>query len=107
MKMIIAIVSNEDSHAVVSALMEAKYEVTKLATTGGFLKAGNTTLLIGTEDEKVQACLDILKQESSKRTEIVPAASSYEAGRFASYPIKVTVGGAIVFILDVEQFYKF
>ena len=49
MKLILAIMSNDDSPAVSSALTKENYQVTRLATTGGFLRAGNTTLIIGTE----------------------------------------------------------
>ena len=50
MKLIIAIVQDEDASRLISNLMNEGYGVTKLATTGGFLRAGNTTLLIGVDD---------------------------------------------------------
>lgn len=106
MKLIIAIVSNDDSSAVVNALMKEKFQVTKLATTGGFLRAGNTTLLIGTDDEKVDGCIDIIGKESCKRTEMVPATASFDVGRYATYPIEVQIGGATIFVLNVEQYKK-
>ena len=53
MKLIVAIVQDEDAGRVVSALMDKGFGVTKLATTGGFLRAGNTTLISGVEDEKL------------------------------------------------------
>ena len=56
MKLIIAIVQDEDSTDVIEALTEEDYRVTKLATTGGFLKSGNTTLMVGIEEEKVRIC---------------------------------------------------
>ena len=106
MKLIIAIVSNDDSSSVISALTSEKYQVTKLATTGGFLRAGNTTLIIGTDDEKVEDVVSIIGKESCRRTEVVPATASYDIGRFATYPIEVQVGGATIFVLNVEQFIK-
>lgn len=72
MKLILAILSNDDSPVASNALNKNGFSVTKLATTGGFLRAGNTTLIIGCEDEKVEAAIDIIKEYSSKRTEIVP-----------------------------------
>ena len=60
MKLITAIVNKEDSSSVCNALTKAGYSVTRLSTTGGFLMAGNMTLLIGTEDEKVDACICLL-----------------------------------------------
>ena len=71
MKLILAILSNDDSPVASNALNKNGFSVTKLATTGGFLRAGNTTLIIGCEDEKVEAAIDIIKEYSSKRTEIV------------------------------------
>ena len=53
MKLILAVIPNDDSTIATSALTKAGYFVTKLSTTGGFLMVGNTTLLIGTEDEKI------------------------------------------------------
>ncbi len=106
MKLIIAIVSNDDSGSVVNALMKDKFQVTKLATTGGFLRSGNTTLLIGTDDDKVEPCIAIIGKESCKRTEMVPATASFDVGRYATYPVEVQVGGATIFVLNVEQFKK-
>ena len=104
MKLILAILSNDDSPVASNALNKNGFSVTKLATTGGFLRAGNTTLIIGCEDEKVEAA--IIKEYSSKRTEIVPSTASYDIGRYASFPVEVTVGGATIFVLDVAQFLK-
>jgi len=106
MKLIIAIVSNEDSHTLQSSLTKANYSVTKLSTTGGFLKLGNTTFLIGTDEDRVDACIDIIKKESQTRTEIVPSTASYDLGRYASFPLEVSVGGATIFVVDIEKFVK-
>ncbi|HAM63552.1 MAG: transcriptional regulator [Firmicutes bacterium GWF2_51_9] len=106
MKLILAIVSNDDAHSVINALNKADFIVTRLSTTGGFLRAGNTTLIIGTENEQVEHCIEVIGGESKRRTEIVPSTASYDIGRYASFPIEVQVGGATVFVLDVEQFHK-
>ncbi len=106
MKLILAIVSNDDAHSVINTLNKADFIVTRLSTTGGFLRAGNTTLIIGTEDEQVEHCIEVIGEESKRRTEIVPSTASYDIGRYASFPIEVQVGGATVFVLDVEQFHK-
>ena len=60
MKMITAIVNKEDANAVCNALTKGGFSVTKLSTTGGFLMAGNMTLLICTDDEKVDKCIDLI-----------------------------------------------
>jgi len=107
MKLIIAVVSNDDSHSLSNALTKENFAVTKLATTGGFLKIGNTTMLIGTENDRVEKCIEIIKEESKQRTELVPSTASYDIGRFATFPVEVQVGGATIFVMDVEQFIKF
>ena len=107
MKLMIAIVNNDDSAVVASALTKENFVVTKLSTTGGFLRAGNITLLIGTEDHNVPKVIDILRECCSQRAEIVTsAAGNYSNHFFASLPVEVKVGGATVFVLDVEQFIK-
>ena len=106
MKLILAIVSNDDSSSVSNALTKENFQVTRLATTGGFLRAGNTTLIIGTEDDLVEKCIALIGEESKRRTEIVPSTASYDIGRYASFPIEVQVGGATIFVLDVEKFIK-
>lgn len=106
MKLIIAIMSNDDSPAVSSALTKEHFSVTRLATTGGFLRAGNTTLLIGVEEAQVDRAIELIKEYSSRRSEYVPSVSSYDLGRYANFPTEIQVGGATVFVLDVEQFIK-
>ena len=106
MKLILAIVSNDDSSSVSSALTKNNFSVTRLATTGGFLRAGNTTIIVGTEDDKVEKAIEVIGNESKRRTEIVPYTASYDIGRYASFPVEVQVGGATIFVIDVEQFYK-
>ena len=107
MKLIIAVVSNDDSHSLSNALTKENFAVTKLATTGGFLKIGNTTMLIGTEEDRVEKCIEIIKEESKQRTELVPSTASYDIGRFATFLVDVQVGGATIFVVDVEKFIKF
>lgn len=106
MKLILAIVSNDDASSVSSALTKGNFSVTRLATTGGFLRAGNTTMIVGTDDTRVDECIEIIGNESRRRTEIVPSAAGYDIGRYASFPVEVQVGGATIFVIDVEQFVK-
>lgn len=106
MKLILAIVSGDDSSKVSRALTKANFSVTKLATTGGFLMSGNTTFIVGTDDDKVDDVIEILGSNSKTRKQMVPTSASYGVGMFSSTPIEVQVGGATVFILDVEKFVK-
>ena len=105
MKMIMAIVSGDDSSAVSAALTKARYSVTKLATTGGFLMSGNTTFLIGVNDDQVQNVIDIIAKHSKKRKQMVPN-NSFDVGMYSAFPVEVTVGGATVFVMNVEHFEK-
>lgn len=106
MKLVLAIVSNDDASSVTSALNKENFQVTRLATTGGFLRSGNTTIIVGVEDDDVERTIDIIGKECEKRTEVVPSSASYDIGRYASFPIEVQVGGATIFVLDVDQFHK-
>ena len=106
MKLILAIINKEDSQEVSHALTKEKYSVTKLATQGGFLMSGNVTLIIGTEDEKVDHAIEIIKEHSRQRKEIVPSTATYGIGVTTSFPLEVTVGGATIFVLDVDRFEK-
>ncbi|MDR3085953.1 MAG: cyclic-di-AMP receptor [Christensenellaceae bacterium] len=108
MKLIIAIVQDEDATRLVSSLMNEGYSVTKLATTGGFLRAGNTTLLLGVDDEKFQGALNVIEKICKSRKQIAtsPSPVSGSAGAYVPYPIEVMVGGATVFVMNIDQFIK-
>ncbi len=104
MKLIMAIVNYNDSNKVLNELSKHEFGVTKLSTTGGFLRNGNRTFLIGVEDEKVNEVIEIIKSKSHSRKQyIAPTDSSTNIGM----PIEVVVGGATIFVLDVDQFHKF
>ena len=109
MKLIIAVVQDEDSSRLLSELMQQGFGVTKLATTGGFLKAGNTTLLLGVDDERLNEAIRVIESVCKSRKQISTATTSIGGmthGEFSSFPIEVTVGGATLFVLTVDQFIK-
>lgn len=106
MKMITAIINKKDSGEVCDALTEEKFYFTKMATTGGFLKAGNVTLLIGTEDDKVDEVIAIIKKHSAQRMEPMPSVVNAGVPAFGYYKTEVLVGGATVFVSPVERFEK-
>jgi uncharacterized protein YaaQ len=106
MKLLFAIVSSEDTNALVNALLKAKLSVTKLSTTGGFLKVGNTTLLIGVNDDKVGDVFKIIENNCKSRKEIVPIVGAGDMGMFSAQSMEVSVGGATVFIVNVDSFKK-
>lgn len=108
MRLIIAIVQDEDSGKLVDKLMKNQFGVTKLASTGGFLKSGNTTLIVGAEKEKVDAAIEIIRETCSPRKRITttPAPTTWATGVYTPYSVEVEVGGATVFVVNVEQFNK-
>ena len=106
MKMITAIVNKKDAGEVCDALSEERFTFTKMATTGGFLKAGNVTLLIGTDDEKVDDVLAIIRKHCAQRMEPMPSVVNAGVPAFGYYKTEVLVGGATVFVSPVERFEK-
>lgn len=108
MKLIIAVVQDDDVTDLIDLLTDASFRVTKLATTGGFLKSGNTTLMIGVEEEKVDKVINTIEEICKTRKQVVTAPSPIagSTGIYVPYPVEVEVGGATVFVLDVDKFLK-
>jgi uncharacterized protein YaaQ len=106
MKLVMAIMGKDDASIVMDALTEENFQVTKMASTGGFLKAGNTTLIIGVEDNKTNKVIDVISKYSSKRTQFVTNDTPFYAAEVEQTPFEVTTGGAIIFVLDVDRFEK-
>lgn len=107
MKLIFAIVNGDDSVAVSKALTKSGFFVTKLASTGGFLSSGNTTFLICTDNEKVEKAIEIISSKSHKRKEFVQnSMTNFSGETFGSIPVEVQVGGATIFVTDIERFEK-
>ncbi|GAA3614572.1 cyclic-di-AMP receptor [Secundilactobacillus similis] len=109
MKMIIAIVQDKDANRLRTAFIKAEIQVTRLSTTGGFLKSGNTTYMIGIEDERVQEVLDLIHETSRTRQQFMtpPVNLDAQMDSTSGYPVEVQVGGATVFVLPIEQFHQF
>lgn len=108
MKLVISIVQDQDANDLIDVLTDNGYRVTKLATTGGFLKAGNTTLMIGVEDEKVDNVMGIIEEVCKTRKQMVtsPAPTAGATGVYMPYPVEVRIGGATIFVVDVDKFAK-
>lgn len=108
MKLVIAIVNNDDSAVVASALTKENFIVTKLSTTGGFLMVGNTTFLIGTEEKDVGKVKEIINKYSKTRTHSATTTESFGRG-FAEGALAqdISVGGATVFVLSVDSMDKY
>lgn len=107
MKLLVAIVQDADLNPLIDELTENKFRLTRLSSTGGFLKAGNTTLLIGVEENELDFALKIIEKNCKQReitTSLLTVTMPGDA--FIPYPLEVKVGGATVFVLDVEQFVR-
>lgn len=108
MKLVFAIVHDEDSPRLMAELNKAGFRVTKLNSSGGFLRSGNTTLMIVVEEEKLDEVIELIRKFSSSRqsainTNVTPSAMG---GAYIPYPVEVMVGGATVFVVNVEKFEK-
>ena len=108
MKLIIAIIPDINCPNLMESLNKEGYYVTKLASTGGFLKSGNTTLMIGVDDEQVQTVVDVIrtKCESRKKVMINPVPTVMDTKGAAPFPVEVDVGGATLFVLNIDKFEK-
>lgn len=105
MKLVLAIVQEKDSGRLIDALTEAGFQATMLASTGGFLRSGNATILIGVEDPEVDRVLEIVRRTCQTREQLMspipPVVEPVDS--YVTYPVKVQVGGAIVFVLQVDR----
>ncbi|MEF2279692.1 cyclic-di-AMP receptor [Deinococcus sp. YIM 134068] len=108
MKLVLAVIQDADAAALVRVLSENAFEVTKLASTGGFLREGNTTLMIGVPDERFAELKRHVQRTCRTRTRLVsPGVPMGEQGEgMVGDPVEVSVGGAVMFVLGVQEFVK-
>ncbi|MCK9525266.1 MAG: cyclic-di-AMP receptor [Limnochordia bacterium] len=105
MKLLVTIVQDQDVPGLLEALAENDFRATKLASTGGFLRVGNTTLLIGVEDLSLDRVLAVIKRTCKKREQGDPSPTiPFARGGLGTRLEKISVGGATVFSVDVERF---
>lgn len=109
MKLVVAIVQNQDSKRLADEFVEKGFRATKLSSTGGFLRAGNTTFLVGVEDRRVESVLALIKENCSTRSQTMMSPPSYDFTLESdlTYPVDIEVGGATLFVLPIEQFRQF
>jgi uncharacterized protein YaaQ len=105
-KLVVAIVQSEDAGALVDALTERQHRATRLASSGGFLRQTNVTILVGAEEDRVEEVLAVVRETCVSRTQVLnPTPPIMEPGEFfMPYPLEVEVGGATVFVLPVDRF---
>jgi uncharacterized protein YaaQ len=103
-----AIIHDEDAFNVMDALNEKQFWVTKLASTGGFLRSGSTTLIMGVNEDRIAELFDIIEKKCRSRKQITSVNTTHinTTESFVPYPVEVTVGGAAIFVLNIEEFKK-
>ncbi len=108
MKLVIIITQKEDSKKLGDVLVENKYQLTKLDSSGGFLKKKNYTFLVGIDDNKLDNLLELIEKICRKRKEIITAPDFGGAlgETLITNGAKVQEGGAIVFVTEVSKFMK-
>ncbi|MGE5675382.1 MAG: cyclic-di-AMP receptor [Mycobacterium leprae] len=109
MKLVVAVIQDKDSHRLLGELTQTGFRATKLASTGGFLREGNTTLLLGVDDADVDRVVGLIKNSCRAREQLVTPLSPMggPADSYIPYPVEILVGGATIFVLNVERFEKF
>ncbi|MEX2416710.1 MAG: cyclic-di-AMP receptor [Paenibacillaceae bacterium] len=109
MKLVIAVIQDKDSNRLSAALIAEGIRATKLASTGGFLRAGNTTFMIGIEDDRIDDVFRIIRANCKVRDQLVTPVSPMggTTDSYIPFPVEVQVGGAAVFVLPVERFEHF
>jgi uncharacterized protein YaaQ len=109
MKLIMSIVNSDDARGLLDTLSRHGHRATMISTTGGFLREGNATIFVGTDDERVDEILALIKESCHTRSRCVnPLLPIMEPGElYMPTPLEVEVGGATVFVLDVNRFERY
>ena len=102
--MILAVIQKEDEDALSDALEQNNFGATRIGSSGGFLRASNVTLMIAVEDERVSEALELMHQHCKRRTRhLNPMLPSLEARERFLGSVPVEIGGATVFVLNLER----
>ena len=108
MKLVIAIVNEEDSPNLLDRLGRRGYSATITGTRGGFLRIGNATIFCGVQDEQVEDVLTVFRESCTSRVQYVtPLPPIMEPGEMQiPTPVEKQVGGATIFVVPVDHFEK-
>jgi uncharacterized protein YaaQ len=105
MKLIVAIVQDYDCDRLLRAITEAGFRATRIASTGGFLRTGNTTVIIGIADGDVERCVQLIRSSCQTRVQRVPDGLAGDLAEWRAAGIaEVTIGGAVIFVTRVSRF---
>ena len=108
MRLVITMVQDQDVNKLLAVLTDHGYSATKLASMGGFLRQGNTTLLIGVEEAQVSELTGLIKDTCHSRKQLLTPLASVgrTMNNYIPNPVEVQVGGATIFVVDVQEFIK-
>jgi uncharacterized protein YaaQ len=109
MKMIIAIVQGKDANPLMDKLVAKKLGVTRINTSGGFLRESNATLLIGVENDRVEEVMNTIRTTAQVRSRFInpmPPLSEPGGEIYVPNPIEVQVGGATIFVVEVDKYLR-
>lgn len=106
-KLVVAIVQRRDAGRAIAEMNRRGLTATKLASTGGFLRAGNTTILVGVQAADVEIVVAILRRTCALRQEVIASTASTPGVEAVPFPVEVSIGGATVFVMDVQRYEKF
>lgn len=106
--LILSVVHGDDTPGLLEALTNRGYRATRIDSAGGFLKDSNDTVILGVEADKVDEVLSVIEANCETRTQYInPLPPVMEPGEFyMPYPVEVKIGGATVFVLEVEEFVR-
>ena len=109
MKLVVTVVHDRDKNRITEALLRNGFQFTKIGSTGGFLREGNITLLIGVEEKDVERLMEVISDSCKTREQFINVMPPDAApvGTFMASPVRVLVGGAVCFVMDVERFERF
>mgnify|MGYP000930952211 CR=1 FL=1 len=109
MKLVVCIVHNRDKNKVTEELIKAGFKFTVIGSTGGFLREGNTTILVGVQDDELEGVRNLIQSNCQTREQLVNVMpfESAPPGAFIPSPVKVPVGGAVLFVINVDEFHRF
>lgn len=109
MKLVVCVVHNRDRNRVTDEMVKAGFKFTIIGSSGGFLREGNTTILIGVEEAELEKLKSVIQENCEQREQMVNVApfDSGAPGGLLPNPVRVPVGGAVVFVMDVEQYCRF
>ncbi|MBS1716671.1 MAG: cyclic-di-AMP receptor [Armatimonadetes bacterium] len=108
MKLVFCVVHQRDKNRIAEALVRAGFKSTVIGSTGGFLREGNATFLVGVEEDQLEPLKALIQENCHLRDQVInvgPPEAGLAVG-LTQDPITVQVGGAVAFVVNVDEFYR-